>query len=231
MWLNEQKISKPAVKQYRTSLLNTCPKYVVIDDLFNTDKLDEIIQLLAQPLHWQTQKHSYSELYVDPTTWHEVGEEERFVQRDCWQPDISSKNECGTNLAQEFLCFLRGSEFMSLLSKIFNVQITDIHVEKPDINTNYFRLGMRDFISQHADDSPGREVCMLLYLNKSWDIKAGGELVFLSKNNKPVTITPLFNRCVFFDPSSEGSEHWVEKLNAEFADGYRYNVTSWYWSE
>jgi Rps23 Pro-64 3,4-dihydroxylase Tpa1-like proline 4-hydroxylase len=81
---------------------------------------------------------------------------------------------------------------------------------------------------------------MLLYLNKGWSSKAGGELRFLGANAKKgldkdshnsITIAPLYNRCVLFDPSLTGSEHWVEKLHAEYANQYRYNVTSWYWAE
>ena len=101
----------------------------------------------------------------------------------------------------------------------------------PEINTNYFRLSANDFVRQHADDSPGREVCMLLYLNKKWNNNRGGELVFKGKRGESINIAPLYNRCVLFNPSSEGSEHSVETLNPEYPDEYRYNVTSWYWSE
>ena len=80
-------------------------------------------------------------------------------------------------------------------------------------------------------DSPGREVCMLLYLNQNWRDDMGGELMFMGKDGKPVNILPLFNRCVLFDPSSKGSEHWVNPLNNTPVDTFRYNVTSWYWSE
>jgi SM-20-related protein len=104
-------------------------------------------------------------------------------------------------------------------------------VAEPEINTNYFRLGPNDFVAEHADDSPGREVCMLLYLNKDWHRNAGGELVFVGKNDEPIQIAPLHNRCVLFNPSSEGSEHWVRSLTSEYASQFRYNVTSWYWSE
>ena len=140
-------------------------------------------------------------------------------------------NTVSANIAQDFLSFLRGDEFLSLLSRIFNVSLTDKNVSEPEINTNYFRLGSNDFVKQHADDSPGREVCMLLYLNKEWSNNVGGELVFIGKDDKSVNIAPLHNRCVLFDPSSKGSEHWVEKLHDTHTDGYRYNVTSWYWSE
>lgn len=230
MWLNKEQITDPAIRHYRSKLTKSCPNYIVVDNLFDEVKLNEVIKVLTQPDYWNTQTHSYSELYVDPCKWHQVSDEERFVQRDSWQRPISNPIS-GANPAQDFLAFLRSIEFLSLLSKIFSVHLTDINVGEPEINTNFFRLSPDDFVSLHADDSPGREVCLLLYLNKTWNLEAGGELVFLGKDDKPVTIAPLYNRCVLFDPASEGSEHWVNKLNAEHALGYRYNVTSWYWSE
>lgn len=226
MWLNQQKISEPALRGYRASLLNSCPKHIVIDGLFDEAKLEKLMSVLRQPLNWETQKHTYSALYVDNDQWQEASNEQRFVKRDVWQRDAPH-----LTIAHDFLAFLRGNEFMSLLSGIFNVHLTDMNVAEPDINSNFFRLGAADFVEQHADDSPGREVCMLLYLNKRWQSDVGGKLVFIGKNHEPVRIEPLYNRCVLFDPSSEGAEHWVEKLNIKYADQYRYNVTSWYWSE
>ena len=228
MWLNNEQISDSAIAAYRASLLNSCPSYIVIDNLFDNAKLDDVIRVLQQPQGWNTQKHTYSDLYVDDTQWQNTSSEQRFVQRDSWSRNASNNN---SKIAQDFLSYLRKDEFMSVLSRIFNVGITDIHVAEPAINTNYFRLGASDFIEQHADDSPGREICMLLYLNKEWHSDAGGELVFTGDNNRPITIAPLFNRCVMFDPSSKGSEHWVNKLKSENPDQYRYNITSWYWSE
>lgn len=232
MWLNNEKLIDSAIRAYRKSLLCARPNHVVIDGLFNDAKLNKVLQDLQQPLHWQTQRHTYSALYVNDTEWEQASNDQRFVQRDAWQPKaMNSVNSNSSNTAQAFLTFLRSEEFMSVLSRIFSVQITDMNVADPTINTNFFRLNSSDFVEQHADDSPGREVCMLLYLNKDWDANAGGELVFAGKNNKSVKIAPLFNRCVLFDPSSEGSEHWVERLKTEVNEQYRYNVTSWYWSE
>ncbi|MFT6103148.1 MAG: Rps23 Pro-64 3,4-dihydroxylase Tpa1-like proline 4-hydroxylase [Granulosicoccus sp.] len=247
MWLNNELVIGSAVEEYRKFLLGTCPNYIVIDGLFDEAKLDEVMSVLQQPHHWQTQQHTYSSLYVDSVQWQNSSKAQRFVQRDVWQRDVVNANDIH-NIAQKFLSYLRGDEFMSVLSRIFNVQLTDVNVSDPEINTNYFRLAPTDFVEQHADDSPGREVCMLLYLNQDWSNKAGGELGFAGenvgkgvdkvtgkragkKNSQPITIAPLYNRCVLFDPSSEGSEHWVEKLHAEYADQYRYNVTSWYWGE
>lgn len=227
MWLNDEKVSESAIDEFRELLLCSCPHHVVIDGLFDETKLDEVVRVLQKPDHWQTQKHTYSALYVDDNQWQNTSEDQRFVQRDVWQRDVSE------SIAKEFLSFLRGDEFLSLLSHIFNVTLTDTNVAEPDINSNYFRLGAADFVEQHADDSPGREVCLLLYLNKDWNNISGGELCFNSnkeQGEQPVTISPLYNRCVLFDPSSNGSEHWVKKLNANHDGQYRYNVTSWYWS-
>jgi len=251
MWLNQQQITAPAIRAYRKTLLQSTPQHVVIDQLFDPIKLQEVSRVLQQEQGWQTQQHTYSALYVDEAKWQKTPVAQRFVQRDLWQR--TAFNGYGTtaqnavanqaaventthNIALEFLQFLRGAEFMALLSRLFRVQITDIHVANPELNTNYFRLGPADFVNQHADDSPGREVCMLLYLNEQWQEHQGGELVFSGKDDHPVQIAPLFNRCVLFDPSSEGAEHWVKALsndkNTAINTGpYRYNVTSWYWSK
>jgi Rps23 Pro-64 3,4-dihydroxylase Tpa1-like proline 4-hydroxylase len=231
MWLNDEKVVDSAISVYRESLLNSCPNHIVIDGLFNEAKLDDVINILQQPNNWKAQKHTYSALYVDSTQWLASSKEQRFVQRDSWQPRAPAPSESNHNIAQEFLFFLRSPAFLYLLSHIFNVRLTDINLVDPEINTNYFRLSTTDFVAQHADDSPGREVCMLLYLNKDWQKNAGGELVFNAKNSRPISIAPLYNRCVLFDPSSKGAEHWVKKTNPEYSTQYRYNVTSWYWSE
>lgn len=236
MWLNNEQITDCAISAYRRSLSKSFPRHIIVDNLFEKVKLDDVVTALRQPHRWKTQQHTYSELYVDNNQWQQTSIDQRFVQRDAWQRqpmNIESidTNEFYSTIAQDFLSFLRGDEFMSLLSRIFDVRLTDINVAEPRINTNYFRLGAADFVGLHADDSPGRKVCMLLYLNQEWDHNAGGELVFTGKNDNSIRIPPLYNRCILFDPASEGSEHWVERLNAECGNQYRYNVTSWYWSE
>jgi SM-20-related protein len=231
MWLNEEQIIDSAIHAYREDLLNSIPNYIVVDNLFDTTKLEEVMAVLHQESCWQVQTHTYSALYVDNAQWQNTSMDQRFVQREVWQRKSLSSSNTRSNRAGEFLAFLRGDEFMSLLSRIFNVPLTDINVAKPEINTNYYRLNATDFINQHADDSPGRVVCMLLYLNREWRHNSGGELVFLAEDNDPIDIAPLYNRCVLFDPSSKGSEHWVKEITSESATRYRYNVTSWYWSE
>lgn len=251
MWLNQEQITVPAIRTYRKALLHSTPHHVVIDQLFDPIKLLDVSRILQQEQGWQTQQHTYSALYVDEAKWQKTPVAQRFVQRDLWQRAAIDSNgstaqhaavnhdvvqngadqNSQANPALVFLQYLRGEEFMALLSRLFRVPITDIHVANPALNTNYFRLGPADFVNQHADDSPGREVCMLLYLNEHWQDNQGGELVFMGQDDNPVAIAPLFNRCVLFDPSSAGAEHWVNPVRGEPANHYRYNLTSWYWSE
>lgn len=228
MWLNQHEITDHALRIYRQQLLVHKPRYVVIDNLFHSSQLEQVLKQLQQAHGWQTQKHTYDKLYVDDKKWQNTPEPERFVKRDLW---LRSTTTTPNNLAQQFLEYLRGEEFLKLLSRLFKVQLTDKNVANPAINTNYFRLGSSDFVHQHADDSPGREVCMLLYLNKDWQENQGGDLVFQGQDNNTIAIAPLFNRCVLFDPASPGAEHWVKAVNSTSANCYRYNVTSWYWSE
>lgn len=231
MWLNEQQISAEAVRGYRQQLKLSCPRHLVIDNLFDRQKLQVVCRALQRGAHWQTQQHSYAALYVDAAQWQQTPQTERFVQRDLWQRPSAVDGDNAEQLALAFLQFLRSESFLALLSRIFRVQLTDIHVAKPTLNTNYFRLSAADFVNLHADDSPGREVCMLLYLNEDWQSGAGGELMFAADGNCPLAIAPYFNRCVLFDPASPGAEHWVNAVSSALPGQYRYNVTSWYWNE
>lgn len=224
--LNQEKLTLQAIRNYRKALATSTPRHVVIDNLFNNENLHEVLHVLEHQDNWRTQKHAYSALYVDDDIWQTSAENERFVKRDIWQRELACEQA-----PEKFLRFLRSTAFMSVLSRMFSVDITDINVQDPAINTNYFRLGHADFVKQHADDSPSREICMLLYLNQHWQTGCGGELIFMGANNTSVKIEPVFNRCVLFDPASLGAEHWVNAMTKHTAQAFRYNVTSWYWSE
>lgn len=230
-WLNADAITNERIEQYQSALQSGSPSVVIIDDLFDEAKLSKVLDTLQRDEYWVRQRHSYSQLYVDDRVWSETPEQERFVQRDSWQPRETSSlepDECAILFSE----FLRSDQFLALLSSIFRVTLTDKNVSQPAINTNYFRLGEKDFVGEHADQSPGREVCLLLYLNKNWQPLNKGQLCFRGDGERPIKIAPKFNRSVLFDPSSTGSEHWIQRgANEVQKSVYRYNITSWYWRE
>jgi len=244
-WVNLDKLKPTLVESYQSSLRASTPNYLVLDGLFAQKRLTELVHCLQVSSRWALQQHTYEQLYVDLEQWSNTPDDDRFVQRAVWRrlgldknsdkpthENIASINPLlpTDNLAEEFLRYLRSPPFLRIISDIFQVELTDIHVAEPSLNTNFFRLAAHDFIGIHADDSPGREVCMLLYLNQAWPADAGGELVFRGISDELIEIAPVFNRCVLFDPSSAGSEHLVNAMNQKYSGEYRYNVTSWYWS-
>ena len=77
MWLNDEHVIGSAICKYRKSLKRAYPKHVVIDGLFNQAKLDEVMEGLPQPGAWQSQKHTYSALYVDNAQWQKTNNERR----------------------------------------------------------------------------------------------------------------------------------------------------------
>lgn len=213
------------LRHYRAVLQGSTPRHLIIDNLFDAKRLAAVYEILLADDHWASQKHTYTTHYVSDKVWQATAPVNKFVRRDCWQ-----RPKLATNDVMDFLQFLRCREFLKFLSKIFGVQLTDKNVASPELNTNFFRLGPDDFIGQHADDSPNREVCMLLYLNQGWQSGDGGELCFNLAQER-LRIAPVFNRCVLFDPASPGSEHSIRPWLAAHRSPYRYNLTSWYWSE
>jgi SM-20-related protein len=69
MWLNQEQTIDSAIRAYRQSLLHSSPNHIVIDNLFDTVKLDEVMAILHQTTGWQTQLHTNSALYVDDAEW------------------------------------------------------------------------------------------------------------------------------------------------------------------
>lgn len=235
IYLNPIHLTDSLINQHKVTLKSKRPNVVVIDDLFDLKIIDKLVMDLKAPQHWQSQKHTYQALYASEQQWQNADVDERFVLRDIWAPKSIShrtiESSRPNNTASQFLSFVRSKAFLAYLSRIFGVHLSDINLAQPEINSNYFRLGANDFVKPHADESPGREVCMLVYLNKDWPSDAGGELVFAGNNNEAISILPSYNRCVLFKPSSRGSEHWVNAINKHYGPRYRYNLTSWYWSE
>ncbi|MCB1645008.1 MAG: hypothetical protein KDI36_06125, partial [Pseudomonadales bacterium] len=143
MWLNSARITDQAIEEYRRQLSASVPRHVVIDDLFNADKLTEIVAILRQPQRWKVQRHTYAALYVDDDRWEGTRPKNRFVSREAWQREAGGAD---ANVAQAFLSFLRSPEFMSVLSRIFAVALSDANVADPEINTNYFRIDSNGFV-------------------------------------------------------------------------------------
>jgi SM-20-related protein len=83
------------------------------------------------------------------------------------------------------------------------------------------------FYKRHLDTfqkNQRRKLSMILYLNKDWSIKNGGELVIYTQTNNQentIPILPKFGRLVIFE--SQVLEHEVKPV----LKGKRLSITGW----
>ena len=101
MWLNQQQITAAAIRAYRKTLLHSTPHYLVIDQLFDSRKLQDVCRVLQQEQGWQTQQHTYSALYVDQAKWQKTPTTQRFVQRDLWQRSAFTTQQTANDAAED----------------------------------------------------------------------------------------------------------------------------------
>ena len=86
--------------------------------------------------------------------------------------------------------------------------------------------------NKHRELNLDRRINLLLYLNKDWDPKWGGNLELYAENDlsKPVkTITPIFNRCVIFSTDSHSYHGHPEPINCP-EEKTRKSVALYYFS-
>lgn len=112
--------------------------------------------------------------------------------------------------AFKLIAFLNSDIFIKYLQKITGIKeplISDPYLS----GGGYHELKNGGVLKVHADFNKhplldlDRRVNLLLYLNKNWDEKWGGNLELYSANNLDnpiVKVTPEFNRCVIFNTTS-----------------------------
>ena len=127
----------------------------------------------------------------------------------------------GASVDQSESCMVkRNNEFINYLNQTCYLGIveSEFHFAK-------FEIGK--FYRRHRDtfqDQKGRVLSVIYYLNESWEIGDGGELVIYIKEDgieKAISIAPIAGRMVCF--KSELLEHEVLET---FKD--RYSVTGWF---
>ena len=112
--------------------------------------------------------------------------------------------------AFRLISFLNSDVFLQYLQKITGIKeklISDPYLS----GGGYHEIKKGGFLKIHADFNKhpfidlDRRVNVLLYLNKNWNEKWGGNLELYVENNlkKPeLLISPIFNRCVIFNTNS-----------------------------
>lgn len=108
---------------------------------------------------------------------------------------------------QAFMIYLNESCFLSL----------------NDFEFHYTCYPPGTFYKKHIDQfhtDPSRQISFILYLNKAWKEKDGGEVVVYPKHDKAVKISPTWGKVVCF--RSHELPHEVILTNTN-----RYSITGW----
>lgn len=223
-WINPEHLKESSLLNYKEQYLNSKPNRVILDNFLLPNILGDVQRYITTQATFAIQHHTNHDRYLEKEVWEDRPEEDKFVRR--WEY-VPAKNQHGdshlTNLVSRFIELLSSLSMHHYLNIIIEKKIKRDAGNPPKI----FKLMPGDFIKPHMDGTPGRVLCMNLYLTKNWTEDQGGALYFEgSKNAKPLKIAPIPNRCVLFDPSAQGSKHWVEAMKEGSLP--RYNLTYWY---
>jgi len=93
-----------------------------------------------------------------------------------------------------------------------------------DFECHFARYRRGDFYAKHLDafrDTDIRRVSLVVYLNESWVVEAGGELVLYPQGVAPITVEPHRGTVVLF--LSERIPHEVRPARRQ-----RYSVAGWF---
>ena len=126
--------------------------------------------------------------------------------------------ENDANILKEIKNVLTSKEILDNVSYLTGEKITTIM----DIFISKYEKG--DFLSKHTDDTLGKYAFMI-YLNKDWNIKCGGNLNIIKNNKQIDTIMPEYNKLILMDVYSELREHFIDEVKC---NKNRYAITGWF---
>ena len=106
-------------------------------------------------------------------------------------------------------------KILDTVSELTGENITKIM----DIFISKFEQG--DFLSEHTDNTLGKYAFMI-YLNKNWDIKCGGNLNIIKDDKTVDTVIPEYNKLILMDVFSKLRPHYIDKVKC---DKNRYAIT------
>ena len=197
---------KPSIYEYKDFALKKSTLYkdatpfphIVIDNFFNEDILNKII--------------------LDfPDNIEKIGD--KFNNKAEFKLALNDPEKLSEQ-TNNFINFLNSSIFINFLQEITSIKeklIPDPYL----IGGGLHELKDRGFLNIHADFNKqpkmnlDRRLNILIYLNKNWNDKNGGQLELWDKDMKKCrqSIIPKFNRMVIFSTTSSSYHGIPNKVN------------------
>lgn len=198
-------------------------RYHVLDDLVVPGMLERARDALLCDGELKTAYKLYNRQdWTDRDSFEQAPDDSRFIYETIYVRPLAGREMAPSVLQDmQLRSRFRSSQFHAWLQALTGTAVGHTGI------INLKRLHREHFLRWHGDGSPGRLLCMILYLHDGWRPEYGGRLLFRHEDGSIEAIDPLFNRAVIFDPTSR-AQHAIEQMT-ESADGWaRLNYTVWF---
>ena len=210
------------IEQFKKAQYENHPfPHVVIDNFFNNDKIDKVLQhinLLSNDTETDTLIDKRSPYEYNKIAWDKnYGEYLKNVFIELNSPEFIQQLEQLTDIK-------------GLIANDITLRGAGIHRIKKD---GYLQLHT-DFNSYHNNngDKLDRRINLLIYMNPEWKEEYNGSLSLFNKNTNlcEKKIMPLLNRCVIFNTSKNSVHGHPEPLNVP-DNIYRQSIAVYYYTK
>ncbi|MFV3130304.1 2OG-Fe(II) oxygenase [Niveispirillum sp. KHB5.9] len=223
-WITARHLTPDAIAAAHRAFNGRDERYVVLDDIMDPARLAQIRHLIQEEGEVRTAYKLYTESgWVDGDRFVQAPDEERFIHEHIYTgPKPGHAMSQPTLHDRLFRMFVGSRPFADFLSAITGLGIGALQ------NVNLKRLNADHFLRWHSDRSPGRALCMVIYLHDDWQPAYDGRLLMQRADGNGIDrIDPLFNRLVVFSPNVS-TQHAVEPLSPAAAGWSRLNYSLWF---
>ena len=182
-FLRKEHLTKAKIKEYREKYETNNPyPHIEIDGLFNN-----LLLTLVERSFPNIERQSKKDI------------------RDGGNLKISSREGCqiAKGACKHFLRYLNSYEFVNFVQKICNIE-RELIVDHTLLGGGFHSTGKGGSLGMHIDfpihkkTNLDRRVNVLVYLNKNWDERWGGEFIAADEKDAKEYL-PIFNKTLIFE--------------------------------
>lgn len=222
-WLQPQHLAPECIAAVRRDFNGRPELYTVLDGVIDPSKLALIRQVIREDGEMKTVYKLYGDGdWVDRKKFEQAPDKHRFIYEEIYQrPQDGRAMSMSVLHDMLFRMLVADKPFQKWLSAITGLEIGPLQA------VNLKRLRSEHFLRWHSDTSPGRVLCMVLYLHDDWQPAYGGRLLMQRQEGGIDAIDPLFNRLVVFSPTV-ATQHAIEPMTEQARDWSRLNYSLWF---
>ena len=219
-WVQGKHLLPEAVAGLRRRFEAQPERYLVVDDFLLPERLARIREAVNRDGVMETAFKVYdSNDWVSRERFDETPDDRRFIYETIYAGPRPGQEMSPAVIEDALFRMEMGKpDFRGWLSAV-----TGLPAERTG-RINLKKLEQEHFLRWHNDRSPGRTLCLVLYLHAEWHPDLGGRLLMQRQDGCVDALEPLFNRLILFDPCADAL-HAVEVMQGDWA---RLNYSAWF---